>query len=358
MTATETLRSRLAQRRRVASGGPPRIGLIGCGAIAERFHLPALVRSRAIRNGLVLVDPDEDRLRALASRYRVRRYERDFREALDELDGVIVAVPPRLHHSIALTCVRSGVSVLCEKPLAVSSSEAQELVDVSRDAGVWVAVNNTRRLFPSARRVKQAIASGELGTVRSLTFRCGEVFDWPSATDSCFGLKSGGKGVVLDVGAHVLDLVCWWLGGAPTVTGYLDDSLGGSEAVAHIEFEHEACRGLVRLSWLSKLENAYRIHGDKRSIEGKVFGFRSFRWVERSGRARMERIDAGPSTFSAVANHLIDNFLDVVRGRAAPLVSGEDVLPSIRMIEACYARRARFDMPWHETWGRGRGIRD
>lgn len=328
----------------------PRIGLIGCGAIAENFHLPALSRYAEILSSLTLVDPDLERANALASRFGVGSTCGDYKELLGEVDGVIVAVPHHLHLPISLECLRAGVTVLCEKPLAETPDGVLEIVNAAEESGVAVLVNQTRRFFPSHQKVKEIIDSEELGSLRRITYTMGEPFEWPAATGSYFGSRGSCKGVLLDTGAHIIDLVCWWLGGKTELVDYHDDSLGGTEAVAHVDLRAGDCTASIRLSWLSKLENRYRIEGEKGWIEGGAYDWGSIEIGDSSGRSRNLRTSATRQSFEDFSARLIGNFLDVVKGVAEPLVPAREVLDSISLIDACYSSRKRFDMPWLDAW--------
>src|SRR5258705_11346855 len=106
------------------SATAPSPALIGCGAIADGFHLPALARHRDILAKLVLVDPAIERARALASKHGVAATAARLDDVLDRIEGAIVAVPPRHHQAVALPCIARGVHVLCEKPLCGTAEHA------------------------------------------------------------------------------------------------------------------------------------------------------------------------------------------------------------------------------------------
>ncbi|MGH0037028.1 MAG: Gfo/Idh/MocA family protein [Myxococcota bacterium] len=328
----------------------PRIALIGCGAIAEAFHLPALARHASSLSEWILVDPDQERAGELAARFGASGTAADYREVLGRIDGAIVAVPHHLHQPISLDCVRRGVSVLCEKPLAEEPDAAREVIEAAASHGAALMVNQTRRLFPASQRVRAWLAEGRLGALRQIDYTMGEPFDWPAATPSYFGARHGGKGVLLDTGAHIVDLVCWWLGGRPELVDYHDDSWGGTEAVADLELALGDCRAHVRLSWLSKLSNRYRIVGERGTIEGGAYDWGFFHHSEGGGAPRKVKAVAGHVGFEEFAARLAENFVDVLRGRAQPLVPASEVLASLEVMDECYARRARFEMPWHNAW--------
>jgi len=238
------------------------LALIGCGAIAERFHAPAFRREPRLLDGLILVDPDPKRAEAVAGAAGGGVIARSHRDVLDRVDGVIITAPHHLHASIARDCIEAGKPILCEKPLAGTFADARALVDLASARGVPLALNNTRRLFPTHREVARLIADGTLGAVRRIEFEDGDKFDWPLASPALFGVRGGGRGILLDIGAHVVDLVCWWLGGLPEVTRYEDDAMGGTEAWVGVHLARGAATADIRLSWLGKLKNGFVVAGE------------------------------------------------------------------------------------------------
>jgi predicted dehydrogenase len=324
----------------------PRVAVVGCGAIAEIFHLPALAREPAVIAQAILVDPDARRAGQLAGRFGAATTATDYREVLDRVDGIVLAVPHHLHYPIALDALRQGRHVLCEKPLAEAATQVEELVKAAQAHDVSLAVNNTMRFYPSCRKVRELIQEHAIGEPLHLRFLMGEKFDWPAATGFYVGTGGARRGVLLDKGAHALDLVCWWLGGRPTLTRYQDDSCGGIEAVASVFFTHARCNGEVHLSWLSRFENSYRIEGSAGAVEGGLFEW-SFiiledRWGRRQ-RVPLETTAREPADFGA---DVMANFLDILRGKATAVVSAGAVMESISLIEECYARREPYSMPW------------
>lgn len=326
-----------------AQEGLPRLAVVGCGAITESFYLPVLEEGPEVHEHIVFVDPNLRRAREMAKRFDAAAVTESHGEILGEIDAAIVAVPPRLHRPVAGELLAAGIHVLCEKPLAAAAAGAEELVGIARESDAVLAVNNTRRLFPASRRVKESLEAGSLGRIDRVEYQEGGEFSWPAASGSYF---SGDRGVLLDRGAHVLDLVCWWMGGEPEVVEYRDDSRGGTEAVAQLVLSWDDVEGEVWLSWLTKRANRYRIVGDQGAIEGDIYERDRLRVVESSGQERTVRVPGEASSFSGLAFPLLENFLKAVAGEAEPIVSGADVLPSIRLIDHCYSYRSRFQLSW------------
>jgi len=330
----------------------PVIAVIGCGAITEALHLPALARHPDVISRAICVDPNLDRASAMAAKFGAARAVANYKDVIDDINGAIVAVPPSLHYAVTLDLVSNRVNVLCEKPLTETGTQARDLIAKAAEADTALCVNNYRRLFPSSIKVKELIESGELGTVRSFEFLWGEKFDWPAASGSYFGLAARGRGVLADKGSHLLDLACWWLGGKPEIVSYQDDSMGGTEATAVLRFRINECDGVLGLSWLSRYENTFEIKGDRGTVAGHLFDWNTVSLATGSGERRTVRIPTSAKVPEDLGSSMTDNFLDVIRGRAVPVVAGSDVLPSIELIDECYARRERLALPWYDSWRR------
>ncbi len=288
----------------------------------------------------------------MAKKFGAARAVVRYDEVMGDLDGAIVAVPPSLHYPVTMDLLSANVNVLCEKPLAENGEQARALVNKADQMRVGLCVNNYRRLYPSSIKVRDLIATGELGTVRSLSYSWGERFDWPTAGGAYFGVAAKGRGVLADKGSHLLDLICWWLGGKPEIISYEDDSMGGTEAVAALRFRINQCEGVVQLSWLSRYANNFEINGDRGTAAGGLFDWNTLDYTAASGQKTILRLPSTAKIPQDLGATLLDNFLDVVRGRATPLVSGSDVLPSIELIDDCYSRRKRLPAPWYDSWRR------
>jgi predicted dehydrogenase len=320
----------------------PTLALIGCGAVAEALYAPALRKRRDLARSLILVDPDRARAEALRARLGAAEAVTDYRPLLGRIAGALVLTPHHLHCAIALELAGHGVAVLCEKPLAESAAEVDAIVSAGNTHRVPIMVNQTRRLFPAVREVRRLIAAGAIGELREIHYELGAPFDWPAATPAYF---RGGRGVLFDTGVHVVDLVCWWLGGEPEILDYADDARGGTEAVARVRLRLGNVVADIHLSWLTKLRNAYRVVGSKGTIEGGAYDLASFHLNGRKVHA--SRSWQAYEDFVAV---LLDNFVEVIEGRAEPLVCAADVRAAISVIDHCYRHRRALDEPWHDAW--------
>jgi len=326
-----------------------RIAIIGCGAIAESRYLPALAKHPSVSRNLILVDRNETRAQKLAAEFNAKSCLVDYRDLLSgKVDGVVIATPSHLHHPMAMDFLADGVHVLCEKPLAESAEKAREMVDQAQATGITLSANYQRRLYASYLKVKELLANGTLGKPLSIQYFEGEVFRWPTVSGFYFDTRISSRGVLLDRGAHVLDLICWWLGEKPKTTSSQNDSFGGREAVAHVRFEYNQCVGEVKLSLLGKFPCIFKIRCEQGTIEGDVFDFQSLTLTTESGQRKRLKLVTREKYHADFGDTIVTNFLDVISKGEKPLVSGADVVDSIEWIDECYQAASRFNMPWYQ----------
>jgi hypothetical protein len=131
----------------------------------------------------------------------------------------------------------------------------------------------------------------------------------------------------------------------PKLIASRNDAYGGSEAVAHIEFEHNTCVGEVKLSWLSKYPCEYLVKCEMGTIEGDVYDYESV--VLKTGSGRRKRIKLESVDKDGIALRMVTNFIGTISENKKPLITGRDVLDSIELIDECYEAATRFDMPWY-----------
>jgi predicted dehydrogenase len=326
----------------------PRIALIGCGAIANEYYLPALTKYPAVLEQLILVDRNQDQAKKMAAKFNVNTWVVDYKQVLGEVDGAIIAVPTHLHYPIGMEFLCHGVPVLCEKPLAESGDRALELVEQACRYQVPLAVNYLQRLIPSFATVKEMLDRRALGAPQSIHYGVAEDFRWPTVSGFYFNSPLSSRGVLRDRGAHAIDHICWWLGGKPRLIACHHDAFGGSEAVACVKFEHGDCKGTVRLSWLAAGRSTFEVVCERGTVQGNVYDYLDL-WVT-TGKGRKQHIKCKSAERSKtdIARRVVGNFVDVVRRKAEPLVAGANVLDSIEFIDECYAAAVPFKMPWYE----------
>ncbi len=172
-------------------------GVIGTGIFGENH---ALVYSRLPEAELVAVcDIDAERAKAVAEKYGARTYYTDYQELLSnpDIQAVSVATPDFAHRDIAVAAAQAKKHILCEKPLATTLEEAQEIVNAAGEAGVKLMVDYHNRINPPFVAAKQSIEAGEIGApaygyirLSNTTFVPMEMLSWGAKSSALWFLCS------------------------------------------------------------------------------------------------------------------------------------------------------------------------
>jgi predicted dehydrogenase len=308
------------------------------------------VGDHSICSELHLVDPNPDRLADLGRRFRVTSAGASLDPVLDHIDAAIIATPPDTHFPLASRLLAAGRHVLCEKPFTVLPEDAEALVAQAEAAGLVVATNNFRRGLATFDRIAAITRTGELGRLRSIAWAEGVKFNWPTKSGFYFTQTGQGglppPGVLLDIGSHVVDLVCWWCGATPAVTECRTDSFGGPEARAQIVLDCGGTQARIDLSYYQRMSNSYRLDFERGSISGVANEGYRFR-IARDGAAPVTaQFPDGRIGMLDLAARILARFVAATREQGNPLVTGRDVVPSIRAIAQGYRIAEPFDAPW------------
>lgn len=316
-----------------------RIAVVGCGAAARRYYLPAFKSNLSRLEEVYFIDSNPGNAEELRDEFGWGQAAENYQDLCGRIQGAIIAVPHFLHHRIVLDFLNAGIPVLCEKPLAENPAHAAEMVRVSREKNIPLCVNNTRRLFPTFREIKRTIDSGDLGSPLSIEYIEGNRFAWPSRTGFYVDPSFTSKGILLDIGTHVMDTICWWLGQKPELAEYRDDSSGGPESLVKVRATAGSCTIQVVINRLCDLENTYVIRFEKGMIGGKIFSWNLFNLSHASGRTYVKHIPSGVRLFPGFVGQIFRNFLEVVNGTGKPCIPGDDALHAITFIDECYRGR-------------------
>ena len=217
-----------------------RWGILGTGAIARQFvgGLGSVPEAEVLAVG----SRSEASAEKFAEEWGIpRRYGSYEALAADpDVDVVYVATPHPFHAGNAELCLGAGKAVLCEKPFTVNAAEAERVVGLARDRGLFLMEGMWTRFFPLMDRVRALISSGEIGELRMLTADFGVRFDLNPAS-RLFALDLGG-GALLDVGVYCVSLASMVLGPPVRTVGLSHIGETGVDEQAAMILEHEAGR--------------------------------------------------------------------------------------------------------------------
>jgi len=182
--------------------------VIGLGGLVNEQIAPAIVESsHSVLVGCVGSTPDKSR--AFAQKFGVEQCYTSIEElAAADVEAIFIATPNADHHAMVLAAARAGKHILCEKPLALSAQDGREMVAACNAAGVIFRVAFQIRLEEALIRVRDIIASGALGELRSVLFERTA----PLRQRGAWRNDARQGGVLFDVAVHLLDQVEWLSG--------------------------------------------------------------------------------------------------------------------------------------------------
>ncbi len=186
-----------------------RIGLIGCGR-AGMIHARSYNGNVRDAELIAICDPSEESLSRAQAELAVPYAYTDYNEALKnpEIDAVIVVTPTQFHHDIVIAAAKAKKHVFCEKPMASTEEECDEMIEACRENGVKLQLGFMRRFDKNFRRGKEIIDSGAIGRVamiKSNTYGPSEPKEWMYNVRKSYG-------PIGEVNSHDLDTVRWYAG--------------------------------------------------------------------------------------------------------------------------------------------------
>jgi len=269
-----------------------RWGMIGCGAVAEVKSGPGFYK--ADNSALVAVtSSDASQAQSYAARHGVARVYSSNEELVADpgIDAVYIATPPSSHRALSLLVARAGKHVYVEKPMAMRFEECREIVDACAQHGVRLFVAFYRRAMPRFLKIKEWIASGAIGdvrTVRAVQHQVAAPEDLSRATLPWRLLPEvAGGGKFLDMGIHELDLFDFLFGAIEEVQGIASNQAGLYDVEDTVTATWRHASGVQGFgSWCyvcGQGEDAIEIVGSAGSIRFEFFSDTPIRMVNAEG---------------------------------------------------------------------------
>lgn len=179
---------------------PVKVGVIGIGNMGwHHARVLSLLRDAEL---VAVADPDAERGQLAVDQFECR-WVADYQELLGQVEAVCIAVPTLLHHGVGMACLKAGVHVLIEKPIAASQEEAAELIQAAEASGRLLQVGHIERFNPAFRELLKVVANEDVVVLEARRHS-------PNPD------RANDVSVVLDLMIHDIDLVLE-LAGAPVV---------------------------------------------------------------------------------------------------------------------------------------------
>lgn len=308
---------------------PIRIGVIGVGNMGQH-HTRVLSLLKDVE--LVgVADINVERGLDTASKYRVRFFEH-YTDLLPHVDAVCVAVPTRLHHQVGIQCLKAGVHVLIEKPIAANINEAESLVNTAAECKCILQVGHIERFNPAFQEFHHVLKTEELLALEAHRM-------------SPHSNRANDVSVVLDLMIHDIDLLLEIAssqvvkltasGSRGSDSGYLDyvtATLGfangivatlTSSKVTHRKIRRIAAHCKNSLTEADFLNNEILIHRQTTANYMTDYGqvlYRQDGLIEKVHTSNIEPLHAE-----------LEHFVNCVRGGNQPSVGGEQALKALRL---------------------------
>jgi predicted dehydrogenase len=190
-----------------------KIGIIGCGGIAQSVHIPGYQSMPELCEVVAACDANPTVAEEAAQKFGIGKTYTDHRELLadPEIAAVSVATPNKFHKQPTIDALNAGKHVLCEKPLAMNAAEAREMCAAAAKSGKILQVALQQRFAGASQFVKKFIDAGHMGDIyfaRAQALRRRGVPGWGVFIDK----EKQGGGPLIDIGVHILDLTLFLMG--------------------------------------------------------------------------------------------------------------------------------------------------
>lgn len=326
-----------------------RIGLIGCGRIAHRHagHIHRLAKLAAV------CDIDKGKADSLGSEYGVPSFSEveDFLNH-QEMDVVAVCSPNGLHAEHTIKALIAGFHVLCEKPMAIKSSDCEEMIKTAERCNKRLFIVKQNRFNPAIEAVKDKIDQGAFGKIYSVQLNCfwNRNDDYYQKSD-WKGSKSLDGGTLFTQFSHFIDLLYWMIGDVASAQAIIDNYAHQGiiefedSGVATLKFKNGVI-GTVNYtvnSFAKNMEGSITIFGEKGTVKvgGQYLNKLDYQSLE--GASIGELKEGNPANEygeyqGSMSNHdrVYENLIDVLEKGGSIATNGLEGLKTVEIIEKIY----------------------
>ena len=337
----------------MAKGNRIGFAVVGLGRISEIAVLPAFRHSRKTRV-VALVSGDEAKARRMARKFAVPDYYTydDYVLALNNpgVDAVFIATTNGTHAEFSVRAAQSGKHVLCEKPMANSVRECQQMIEACSTRNLRLMIAYRKYFEPASVHLKKLVSGGKLGRLKVL--HSAFTINLPPGKAGSpawhFDRKQAGGGALVDVGVYCVNTARWLVGSDPTeATAHVwtHNPAGFSEVEEHMAFQLRFPEGILlqaTSSFGAAQSSFLHVIGDKGwaalnpayefSKERRMCGEIGGRWFEKKFKAMDEFVLE------------LDAFADAIRRRRDPEPNGNEGLKDVAIMQALY-KSARENRP-------------
>jgi D-xylose 1-dehydrogenase (NADP+, D-xylono-1,5-lactone-forming) len=313
-------------------------GILSTANIAQTQVIPAIQRSTLA--GVEAIASTSGKAAEVASQLNIPRVYDTYEELLldPDIDAVYIPLPNSLHRRWVLEAAKHGKHILCEKPAALTAQEMIEMDRYCKEQNVLFMEAFMYQFHPQHERVKEIIASGEIGDVKLM--RSSFSFFMEDRGTNIRMDKSLGGGSIYDVGCYCIHAMRNILEAEPGkvhVHGKLDSETGVDvSAIVYLEFD-QGIQGVFDCSFDASFRQEYEVVGTK----GRILVPRAFRpdvnggvgliTIECNGLQRTEQVEGDIYLLQ------VEHFSKTILEKKLLIYPAEKTIANMRVIDACYS---------------------
>jgi len=368
----------------MTQNGRVRVGIIGSRFEAD-IHAAAIKMAQEAVEVVAVASPTPGNAAALAKKYGIPRVFTDYREMLKESDieMVTIAAPNYLHAQMTQDIAQAKKHVVCEKPLAMTIAEGDEMVDVAKRNGVLLMYAEELFFTPKYLKAKEMADAGAFGKVylvKQSEKHFGPHSPW------FWDVNRSGGGALMDLGCHGIAF-CYWFLGRPAIKSvycqmgtyvHADKTQAEDDALCILEFANHTV-GLIENSWARRggMDDRIEIYGESGVTYANLHMGNALPTYSENGYGYA--VEKAPTTtgwsypvFEELWNYgfpqEMAHFARCTRGKENPQSTGQDGLIVLEALYAGYASAGegrKIDLPFRphgvktpiELWLHGNAAR-
>ncbi|TFB14216.1 Gfo/Idh/MocA family oxidoreductase [Filobacillus milosensis] len=316
-----------------------KFGILSTANIARKALIPAMLRSDQAE--VVAIASSSGKANEVAKEFSISKAYENYEALLEdpEVEAVYIPLPNHLHKEWVFKSAAAGKHILCEKPAGMNAAEMEEMQEVCEKHGVKFMEAFMYQFHQQHERVKEVIASGEIGDVQLMkaSFSFPLMQHQPDGNIRVDASKGGGS--IYDVGCYCLHTFQNVLADQVDevlIQGEVDDKYGVETSAEGFVKMKNGVKAMFDCGFHTYMRHEYEVVGTKGSIKvpkayrPDAFGHEGLVIVDQGSETRTER------HYSDQYQEEVKHFVDVIKNDLTPKNSYEVSIQNMRVIDACY----------------------
>lgn len=339
-----------------------KVGIVGCGFIAERRHIPGFLRLKKDVVLQAVCDRNESLARDTANKHHIPKVYAELSEMLssERLDIVDICTPPQTHAQLAVPAIEHGCHVLMEKPMALKTADCDQMLSTSQKSGVKLCVVHNTIFYPPFLKARKLVAEGAIGQFTGMRILLSDPRDEMIMRKDYWIHKLPG-GLIGETGPHFVYMSLALLNQVKSVDIYakkflehpwapFDEfriELEGEKAISSVTVSytgnrHAACVDILGTEGILHLDLQSMIlvrHGSQASLKPLALAAYSLSTVVQITR------EIAANTFKVATGRvklgqdiIIERFVDSILNNHQPPVTAEEGRETVRVMEMIVER--------------------